>query len=144
MEVDLLENCTCFNLRKAARAVTQAYDEALKLQGLRATQISVLAMLSELGSVTMTNLADQLVMDRTTLTRNLKPLLSEKLVKIGTGEDKRQRMVNLTVKGQKRLDMAKPVWSAVQKSIASTMGKRNWENLMSELKSAVDAAQVKE
>ena len=80
MKVDLLENCTCFNLRKAARAVTQAYDEALKLQGLRATQISILAMLSELGPVTMTNLADQLVMDRTTLTRNLKPLLSDNLV----------------------------------------------------------------
>ncbi|MEE8273100.1 MAG: MarR family transcriptional regulator, partial [Alphaproteobacteria bacterium] len=66
--------CTCFNLRKAARAVTQLYDAALGPSGLRATQFSLIAALGVRGAPTISQLAKAMVMDRTTLTRNLKPL----------------------------------------------------------------------
>ena len=68
-----LAACACANLRKAARVVTQAYDKALKPTGLRATQFTVIATLATEGDAPLTRLAEALVMDRTTLTRNLKP-----------------------------------------------------------------------
>ena len=144
MDVELFENCTCFNLRKAARAVTQMYDEALKPLGLRATQVSALAMISSEGPITMTILAKQMVMDRTTLTRNLKPLIAENMVKVIAGEDRRQREVQLTDFGQLHLDTAIPVWAKVQKSIVTTMGDKNWNTLMLDLRSAVNAVRKQE
>ena len=69
MDADALPNCTCFNLRKAARAVTQVYDEALKPSGLRATQFSLLSAVEIEGPVGVAALARMLVMDRTTLTQ---------------------------------------------------------------------------
>ena len=65
--------CTCANLRKATRVITQAFDAALQPTGLKATQFTVLATLARQGDGPLTLLAESLVMDRTTLTRNLKP-----------------------------------------------------------------------
>ena len=75
-------DCTCFNLRKAARAVTQYYDDALRPSGLRVTQFSLLSVIKQFGTVNIGTLADEAVMDRTTLTRNLKLLEQEGLVTI--------------------------------------------------------------
>ncbi len=77
-----LTACTCANLRKAARAVTQVYDQALRPTGLKATQFTMLATLSNRGDLPLSRLAEALVMDRTTLTRNLKPLVGKGLVRI--------------------------------------------------------------
>ena len=66
MDINQTDNCTCFNLRKAARAVTQAYDGTLKPIGLRATQLSVLNVIAIEGPAAMSELDDILVMDRTT------------------------------------------------------------------------------
>ena len=69
---EIVQNCTCFNLRKATRAVTQLFDEALKPAGLYATQFTLLAAISFRKDATITELSKALIMDRTTLTRNLK------------------------------------------------------------------------
>ena len=69
-----IHDCTCNNLRKAARAVTQYYDDALRPSGIRATQFSLLSAIKEFGTVSIGALAEESVMDRTTLTRNLKLL----------------------------------------------------------------------
>ena len=89
MDVNAPANCTCFNLRKAARAVTQAYDKEMKPSGLRATQFSLLRMVAKLGPVGIKDLAKALVMDRTTLGRNLKVLSDRDLLEIGEGDDRR-------------------------------------------------------
>src|SRR3954465_8869802 len=81
--------CTCFNLRKASRAVTQLYDEFLRPSGLRATPFSLLMLIRGLGPLRITELAEEAVMDRTTLKRNLELLQREGLVHIASGEDAR-------------------------------------------------------
>ncbi|HEY9847811.1 MAG TPA: MarR family transcriptional regulator, partial [Candidatus Caenarcaniphilales bacterium] len=88
--------CACFNLRKASRAVTQLYDKVLQPSGLLATQFTLLSAIALTGSVTITRLAQELVMDRTTLARNLKPLERQGLIQIKPGQDQRTRIVTLT------------------------------------------------
>ena len=95
--LDETADCACLNLRGAARAVTQMYDEVLRPSGLKATQFSVLAAVATIGPAAMTVIAKALVMDRTTLTRNLKPLMDRGLVKAGKGaDDRRQRRIVVT------------------------------------------------
>ena len=88
---DADEQCICFNLRKAARVITQIYDEAFQPTGCRATQMPLLVATRAMGPVTVNRLAEAVVMDRTTLTRNLKPLERQGLVKVQTGKDHRER-----------------------------------------------------
>ena len=140
MDVTSFENCTCFNLRKAARAVTQVYDEALKPTGLRATQLSLLAMISGIGPITISELSKQMVMDRTTLTRNLKPLIAQNYVTMTIGEDRRQRSVELTPKGRNCLEKATTLWEIIQRDISDSLGSKKWNELMKSLDAAIDTA----
>jgi hypothetical protein len=88
MDVTEPANCTCLGLRKAARAVTQMYDQTLKPAGLRSTQFSLLVAAERAGPRGIGELAELLVMDRTTLTRNLKPLLVRGLLERAEGADR--------------------------------------------------------
>src|SRR5215831_11228066 len=91
------ELCNCLALRQASRRVTQFYDQFLTAAGLRTTQFSILARLRRLGPTTISVLAADLVMDRTTLGRNLQPLEREGLVAVVKGrEDRRSREIRLT------------------------------------------------
>ena len=137
MDVDLPANCTCFALRKAARAVTQRYDEALKPRGLRATQFSVLSMLASRGPIGMTELATALVTDRTTLTRNLKPLIARGFVETAQGPDRRRRAIALTTRGRDALAEAMPLWRAVQAATVDGLGGGPWAGLMQGLERAI-------
>jgi DNA-binding MarR family transcriptional regulator len=106
--------CTCFNLRKASRAVTQKFDEILKPSGLLVTQFTVLVAVAMSEAKTINELAEILVMDRTTLTRNLKPLEREGWLKIEPGQDRRTRIVRLTDDGKATLTKALPLWKQAQ------------------------------
>ncbi len=132
-----VKNCTNFNLRKAARVVTHLYDEMLKPSGLRSTQYSLLTVLSLGGADTISNLAHQLVMDRTTLTRNLKPLQSQGWIKRVPGEDRRTRAWTITAPGRKVLAQALPLWKKAQKDTVSLLGKERWNGLLDHLKFTV-------
>ena len=88
--------CACFKVRKAARAITKLYEEVLRPSGLRATQFSLLMATRVMGPVTVLNLSQVTVMDRTTLTRNLQILKKRGLITIKPGEDRREREINLT------------------------------------------------
>ena len=112
---DAARNCACFNLRKAARAVTQLYEAALAPSGIHATQFSVLTALALVDSAPLSRVADGLVMDRTTLTRNLRPLVRRGWVRIEAGdEDRRERYLSLTRSGRAALDRALPLWQQAQ------------------------------
>ena len=128
-----MQNCTCFNLRKTTRAVTQLYDEALKPSGLYATQFTLLAAISSTEPVTITKLSQALVMERTTLTRNLNPLQKNGWVEVTPGEDKRTRTVFLTRSGKKVLSQAMVYWKEVQNQVVKTLGKSNWQELLENL-----------
>ena len=140
MDINAPANCTCFNLRKAARAVTQAYDKAMRPSGLRATQFSLLSAVSKLGPVGIKDLAKELVMDRTTLGRNLKVLSDRRLLDIGEGDDRRYRPITLTPQGRQSLDLALPLWRQAQTRIADSLGHDRWARLHDDLSEAVRLA----
>lgn len=133
--------CTHANLRKAMRTVSQAYDDALKPSGLRATQFTLLSVLAKQGSMPLTKLAEILVVDRTTLTRNLRPLERDGLVVSKVTPDQRIRELTITTKGKKVLSKALPLWRAVQKRFVSALGHEEWTAMLGSLAATVDAAQ---
>jgi len=133
-------NCTCFNLRKAARAVTQAYDDAIRPSGLRATQFSLLATVAEVQPIGIKELAKDLVLDRTTLGRNLQVLVDRGLLEIGEGEDRRYRPISLTPSGQQAFDLALPLWTQVQTRMAKGFGHDRWAGFLGDLGEAVRLA----
>jgi len=133
--------CTCFNLRKATRAITQLYDDSLRPSGLRATQFSLLTVISVMGKVSITRLAEEAVMDRTTLARNLEPLEQQGLVRIQAGEDARVREVSLTPAGRDSLTAAFPYWEKAQTLVTKNLGPGRANRLLADLSAAVAAAQ---
>ena len=85
------EDCNCFAVRSAARHVTQLYDQLLAPAGLRVTQFSILAKLKRRGPLTINALADDMVMDRTTLGRNIRPLERDGLISVEAAAIAEQR-----------------------------------------------------
>ncbi|HWP60044.1 MAG TPA: MarR family winged helix-turn-helix transcriptional regulator [Candidatus Acidoferrales bacterium] len=132
--------CCCGNLRKAMRAVTQFYDSALRPSGLRASQLGVLAASKTLGTVTVSRLAAQMVMDRTTLTRNLRPLAKARLIRLAPGKDRREREITVTPAGEEVLARAYPLWQGAQAKITKALGQKRLERLLADLAAVVEAA----
>jgi DNA-binding MarR family transcriptional regulator len=137
-----LRVCACFSLRRAARAVTQLYDDKLRPSGLRATQFSLLAVIRLTGTGTISALAQAAVMDRTTLARNLKPLAEAGLVAVREGDDARVREVTLTAAGRARLAAAQPYWEKAQRRMTDALGQPRMDRLLADLSSAVAAGQA--
>ena len=108
----LLDTCLCHNARMASRVITRAYDEALRPTGLRATQVAVLAAVGARGALSIKSLANSLEMERTTLTRNLRPLEEQGHVAIAPEGRHRSRVLTLTKSGQAALLKALPLWQA--------------------------------
>ena len=125
--------CVGFNVRRATRLVTQYYDKILAPSGLRSTQYSLLNVLSLTDELGMQDLALVLAMDRTTLTRNLRPLVKQGLVKVSTGRDRRARLVMLTSKGKDAMKKALPFWEQAQAHITNHLGVSNWGRIMGDL-----------
>lgn len=119
--------CNCLALRQAARHVTAAYDAVLAPYGLRTTQFSILTRLSEpgpqAGAWSIHALAARMVMDRTTLGRNIRPLAREGLLRIGPApHDRRLRALTLTPKGADRVREAQPAWRRAQAAFDTAYG----------------------
>lgn len=133
--------CTCFNLRKATRAITQLYDDVLRPTGLRATQFSLLTVIWTMRKVSITGLAEEAVTDRTTLARNLDLLEKQGLVRIQPGEDARVREVSLTPAGRDRLATAYPYWKQAQARVTRDLGAVRVNRLLADLSATVAATQ---
>jgi DNA-binding MarR family transcriptional regulator len=131
-----VQRCVCGNLRMAARLVTQRYDDALRPTGLRFMQFTLLARLRAADRLTMTELAQQMALDRTTLTRNLKPLSERGYAQIVSGKDRRERLVVLTDSGRVALRKALPRWEQAQDSMTAGLGEDATSNLLGLLRAA--------
>ena len=117
--------CNCLALRQATRHVTSFYDGFLVPAGIRATQYSILARLNRKGAMTINALAAALVMDRTTLGRNIRPLQRDGLVAIGPGKsDRRRKELRLTASGTARFQIAQRAWTKAQANFEQTFGTR--------------------
>lgn len=138
----LSETCVGINLRRAARAVTNHYDQIFsKACGLRVTQIPPLVALYLAGPLTINELAGRLELDRTTLSRNLKILEQAGLVSIDPGEDQRTRMVCLTQEGLNVLLKALPVWEEAQCQLVAKLGEERFRTLLVQLSEVTDHTQ---
>lgn len=114
--------CSCFAVRKASRAVTQHYDRALKKSGMRVSQFNTLTILTQTGPLPMASLAEFLGLDRTSLTRNLQPLVKKRWVRIvPSAEDRRVRMVSITAPGIAALRKAVPAWRTAQAGVEAVL-----------------------
>jgi DNA-binding MarR family transcriptional regulator len=122
--------CTCFKLRRLTRRVTAVYDRALSAAGMRVTQFSLLGHLRSLQGVPMSQLAEALDMDRTTLTRNLKPLIEAGWVGVQPStEDARIRLVRITPAGAAQWQAARAHWRQAQDEVKATVGPVNLAGL---------------
>jgi DNA-binding MarR family transcriptional regulator len=135
-----MRDCVCFALRKATRAVTQFYDHALKAHRLRVTQLSILVAASLHGSAPLAELAEVLGMDRTTLLRNVRPLVRRRLLKVSPAADSRRTEIRATASGRALLGRVYPDWKRAQdralKSLEGSDWARSLETLGEGLRSA--------
>lgn len=121
--------CTCARLRRTARRLTQAYDQALRPCGLRVTQYMVISNVVRDDGLSVTDLANRLAMDRTTLTRNLRPLEKAGLLRIEAGPDRRSRAVSATDRGRRAHAEAVKLWQEAERTFRRNMGREEAADL---------------
>lgn len=113
--------CTCARLRKLTRRLTRIYDAHLAAQAIKVTQYSLLANAAR-GERTLSEFAAELEMDRSTLSRNLTPLVAQGWVRIAIGADPRSRSISVTAAGRRKLKAALPLWRKAQCEVESILG----------------------
>ena len=115
--------CLCGNVRMAARALTTVYDEFLAPAGLTANQLAVLWCVVAREPVAMREVAQVLVMDKTTVSRNLAGLLDAGFIVCRAGPDARVKLVSCTPKGRRAFEKAVPLWKKAQEWVERKMGR---------------------
>ena len=127
-------HCVMANLHKTVRAIDRIYADEMRPAGLGRAQFSILNTLQLQGPTTVSAFAGRLNIDRTTLSRNLKPIVEEGLVKRSTSSlDARQVLLSITPMGQKRVQLARRYWRKAQKKVVALFGEHRWRNLETEL-----------
>ncbi len=130
--------CNCLAVREAARYITQFYDRYLAAAGLRTTQYGVLARLKRDGPMSINTLAAGLVVDRTTLGRNIRPLERDDLIAIELDpSDRRSKILRLTKAGDARFQRAQKHWTEAQKRFERAYGGKQASQLREQLRAVV-------
>lgn len=122
--------CMCGSLRRASRALTQSYEKALRPIGLRATQLTILQVLSRAGEVPQGRLGEMLAMDSTSLTRTLAIMARQGWVTERRGTDRRERWLRLARAGERKLGRALPVWEKIQSNLRHQLGEEAWKSVL--------------
>ena len=131
--------CACASLRRASRAVTQAYDRRLREVGLKTAQFTLLQVMQLAGEMTQGRLGKLLALDITTLSRTLRPLESEGWLECTTGGDRRERHWRITSAGRKALERSTPAWERAQRELSARVGGKRLKAMMEELAVFADA-----
>ncbi len=124
------QSCMGMHIRRASRILTQLYNDALRPLGLVSSQFTLLVAIHLMGNPSVTDLADQLCADQTTLTRNLKVLEKKGLIGLEVGTDRRVRLVSLTDAGHETIVQALPLWKQVQADLADRVDLQKWQDLL--------------
>lgn len=135
-----LAACACTHVRTAARAMTRIYDETLAPSGVRITQLATLAAVAFHGPFTVKALAEALVMDRTTLTADLKPLEAKGFLEITAGQDRRTRVISITESGREAIARAVPLWAQAQAHFRTELGEVRLNTLLGDMREVVSLA----
>jgi DNA-binding MarR family transcriptional regulator len=132
------EDCHCLAVRAASRQITQFYDQFLAPNGLRTSQFSILARLRRRGPLTINVLAEDMVMDRTTLGRNILPLQRDGWISVTPApSDRRAKEIHLTKEGEKRFRAAARNWVAAQAKFEDVFGADRAAELRAMLRAVV-------
>lgn len=123
-------HCVSSNLHKTARAVSRIYAEEMRPAGLARSQFAILGHVEHAGPLPLSALAERLYMDRTTLTRNLRPLRSSGLVLLQAApDDARVKLVSITASGRRKLKQARRHWRDAQARVLERFGEAPWREL---------------
>ncbi len=139
LHTPLLGPCACSQVRRLARKLSAHYDTILSPEGLTITQYSLIANIERAGRLSHSFLAERVGMERTTLTRNLRPLIRAGWVAVAAGEDRRQHLLQLTATGRRKLIRSLPLWEQAQNQFLSRIGSRSIQELRALLASAESA-----
>jgi DNA-binding MarR family transcriptional regulator len=139
VEAGLLSACACFNARNAARAITDLYDEALAPGGLRLSQFAILLAIRHRHGATMQEIASELGLDPSTMTRTLRPLEDQELVRARPGDDKRAKTLELTADGNQALRTCLALWRNAQEALRRKIGSQIFDRLNEDLVAVVRA-----
>lgn len=126
MRADIPLPCMCASFRRAARALTHIYDDALRPLGLRGTQFTILQALSLTGEISQGDLSDLLVIDSTTLTRTLRLMRGRGWIEERPGKDRRERWLQLSAAGRRQFQRASVPWQELQTQLRSRVGADRW------------------
>ena len=130
--------CNCFYLRRAARLVTRQYAETMKAAGLKSSQFTILAIISKYGRLTITELANKMGLERTSLSRTLRPLEKDGLIIISEEQERRRRYIELTKPGKAAYKKALPLWNEAQHQFKEQLGAEDLKTLKSLLRRTAD------
>ncbi|MGC9943696.1 MAG: MarR family winged helix-turn-helix transcriptional regulator [Verrucomicrobiota bacterium] len=142
LDLTSVENCTCFNVRRTSRAITQFFDAQVRRHGVRPTQTTILGALRAKNGWSMADLSDWLGMERTTLLRNLRPLQRDGLVSAKSGGRDGHVQVNITQQGRTALANSLPAWRSAQDKVVAILGRERWSAIIRDLEDVV--AKLKE
>jgi DNA-binding MarR family transcriptional regulator len=119
----MFTDCYCTQFRRSANALTSVYDDALRPVGLKITQFSLLRALERLGSATFNEIAADVVLDKTTISRNLNILINAGWVETAAEKDARYKVARLSKAGVKMLKTAEPYWQIAQAQVENEVQK---------------------
>lgn len=126
--------CSCFYLRRAARLVSRQYADTMKAAGLKSSQFSILSILTFNEQLTITELAAKMGLERTSLSRNLRPMEKDGLIAVSDERDHRRRYIKLTRQGKATYRKALPLWNQAQQELRQQLGAEDLKQLKSLLK----------
>jgi len=125
--------CACTAIRKASRAVFRYYEEKLSGAEITVTQYSILRALERNGPTALSRLAEELVMERTTLYRTIRPLVDKKYIVLREGDNRKTKVASVTKSGLKLIQRVKPAWQIAQDNVVAALGEDKWKKLSEEL-----------
>jgi DNA-binding MarR family transcriptional regulator len=131
--------CAAYQFRRTSRAVARLYDAAIAPSGIRSTQFAILTAIAKLQPVSMSRIGEILVIDAATMTRSLRLLQENGLIEIAPRGARRQRLLTLTLKAEKALAVAVPLWREAQARFLASLGKK-WREFRDELEQAAQVA----
>jgi DNA-binding MarR family transcriptional regulator len=133
LDMTSVQNCTCFNVRRISRVITQFFDAEVRRHGIRPTQMPILGALRAKNGWGMAQLSEWLGMERTTLVRNLRPLQRDGLVRAKGGGRGGHVNLEITEKGRAALSKMLPAWRSAQDKVVAILGRKRWSTILSDL-----------
>lgn len=143
LDLTSVQNCTCFNVRRVSRVITQFFDAEVRRCGVRPTQTPILGALRAKGGWNMAELSEWLGMERTTLLRNLRPLQRDGLVRAKGGGRGGHVSLEITAKGRAILVKTLPAWRSAQDKVVATLGAERWSAIIRDLEDVATRLKAK-